>query len=197
MGSSCSSCCGPQHREPTVTFEQDANGLVTSQELVDAMARHQSGDRKGGEEKNVNINLDIIETILLTDDNSKMKRAADRKSTGFVSQEQLKGAVNRVSFNDSDSKHLGPHNERVKDRKGTGFVTKEHLLQMLDVDSEEEEEDENGPPAKVGAAPIQPAVVMQANSDGGGRSKARKGTGFVTKSKLKKVLAAAGEDESP
>jgi len=166
--------------------------LVTPDDFVNELARHsgRGQDATGG--RHVQVNIEFIETILLQGDiaDIEFKRAADRKSTGFVSKANLEDAVNHVRFNAPTSD--GPPTaaaSRVTERKGTGFVTKEKLLHMLDELSDDEDTDMALPPAAAqGSKPADSLTVKE-------RCKARKGTGFVTKSKLKKVLAAVGQDE--
>jgi len=171
---------------------------LTNEELVNSLLDAQEpGKTKAN---GVQINLDVIETILLADDTApkEYKRASERKGTGWISKDEVTSALNAVSFqgNADSSADQKATDGRVKARKGTGFVTKEKMMHLLDELSDEEQEQ---PSDQGGAKPPQPATTAPApvvDAEVKARCKARKGTGFVTKSKLKKVLDAVGDPEA-
>mmetsp|Transcript_88082 Transcript_88082/g.196941 ORF Transcript_88082/g.196941 Transcript_88082/m.196941 type:complete len:203 (-) Transcript_88082:156-764(-) len=200
MGAQC--CCTPIENtgsETTLTVASNED-FVTAEALVDELVRHSGKDHQKGE-KHVRVSVELIETILLQEEGETQapqvgfKRVSERKSTGFVSKANVADAANtvRLSLPPQDISpapaDVAERASRVKDRKGTGFVTKEKLLHMLDEISDDEEDlDATEIEQKAAAA----KVVAKSSKE---RCKERKGTGFVTKNKLKKVLAAVGEDE--
>mmetsp|Transcript_29035 Transcript_29035/g.67546 ORF Transcript_29035/g.67546 Transcript_29035/m.67546 type:complete len:187 (+) Transcript_29035:77-637(+) len=180
-------CCHPSTRK-----EEE---FVRSEEFVETLARH---SQSGKDDKQVRVDTKLIETILLkeSDDNEPVTgkhRVSDRRSADYLSKDDFQVAVASI---DTGSTTPAPSKEaggRVKERKGTGFVTKEKLLSMLDSFSDDEDE---GP-----ALPLQPesqavpTSTAAADPKSPNRCKVRKGTGFVSKAKLKRVLAAVGEEE--
>eukprot|EP00933_Yihiella_yeosuensis_P065199 TRINITY_DN68905_c0_g1_i1.p1 TRINITY_DN68905_c0_g1~~TRINITY_DN68905_c0_g1_i1.p1 ORF type:complete len:218 (-),score=43.53 TRINITY_DN68905_c0_g1_i1:84-737(-) len=147
--------------------------------------------------KGVKINIDLIETVLLADEEdileasrevashdcqaTGLKRISDRKGTGFVTPNQIGKAVDHhVQF---ETEAAEVKKTRASTRKGTGFVTKEKLLLLLN----EVGEDEDGE--------VSPEILAKADAKDDGRKKQRKGTGFVTKKALAKVLASVDDEE--
>merc|ERR1719199_562381 len=134
--------------------------------------------------------MDVIETILLQADDPEveeepeLKRAVNRKGTGFVTKKQVEAASTKVGFAPGAEAEkdgtASASTERIKGRKGTGYVTKERLLDVLNDLSD----DEAGEAKLPAAAAVAPAP---------NRGKSRKGTGFVTKKKLEKLVATLGE----
>lgn len=175
--------------------DENSKRYLTSEELVNALAslsQDKLGAGKGAAAtKGVSINISVIETILLeTEDQMPARRSSvGRKATGFVSKDEVESALAKTHFStDQDS----PSGGRSKTRKGTGFVTKEKLLEVLGNDSDEEDDDAVDPKAKDAKSAVSPSTATSAASD---RCKARKGTGFVSKSKLKKVLDVVGDGD--
>ncbi|CAE8613685.1 unnamed protein product [Polarella glacialis] len=175
---------------------------VTAAELGDFLESKSSFKAKeaGGGEKSFMINLDMIHTILLSphEGTTTMKEALrldERQATGFISMEEVSSALDKtVKFEDPAVEQLAVRSDPVVDRSGkvrksTGFISKAQLLNILEQAGDEEitvRGDEEitapttGPPETQG---------------GGGRSKTRKGTGFVSRASLQKVLEAAGEED--
>lgn len=187
-----SACC------PQALDKSSEEQYVSPEEFVDSLVRHSRGGKDG---KEVKVNLELIETILLKDSDDagdesgpiERKRASSRKPTGYISKDQMEEAVSSVRFADPPGQASASSESaaRVKERKGTGFVTKEKLLHMLDELSDGEQEEDS---AMILQKSEESAVSAEPKSERD-RIKARKGTGFVSKSKLKKVLAAVGDDE--
>mmetsp|Transcript_32944 Transcript_32944/g.102146 ORF Transcript_32944/g.102146 Transcript_32944/m.102146 type:complete len:202 (-) Transcript_32944:148-753(-) len=196
------SCCNP--KDPNRVGGQEAQDLVTTHAFVEELARHSQRDEDGG--KHVRVNIELIETILLQDEEigpgdveaASKTRTSNRNSTGgYISKLDVEDAVNthvRLSQTSANGQQPTVRVSRVKDRKGTGFVTKEKLLNMLDDISDDEADDEIVPPKKP-AATLNEGTAGKGSTPVNERCKERKGTGFVTKAKLKKVLVAVGEDE--
>lgn len=215
-------CCGhPQLDQGEIEMNAGASGempssgaFMNSSEFVDTLV---SAATKGEKKGDVSINLELIETILLYDEDTnttspQVGRAEGRKGTGFIRKDQVAQAVSKVHIVDGSggSEETLPHDGRVKARKGTGAVSKEKLLEILDNISDDEEEEQGGATtvkvqvqevqqqASITSEPLpprspgSPTKVLPSSSD---RCKTRKGTGFVSKGMLKKVLAALGEEE--
>lgn len=182
---------------------------LTNDELVDAIVEAQSMhssdalEKKG--QKKAMINLDLVETMLLDEEANdcadELKRAKDRKGTNFVTKQDVEEAA-RVSFGKADGEEtvpvvIAPAPQR-KGRKPTGCVTKEQLLSALNEDDDDEEyEDEAGASATPAAAG-DPGSRAGPNGIVVGpvpKRRGRKPTGFVSKSKLKKVLQMFGDRE--
>lgn len=199
-------CCTPKNGD--VESDDNPTRYLTSEELVNALT--QASQDKVGTKKEpkgtVSINIQVIETILLENlgDEPEPLEAAKRtskgrKGTGFVSAQEVESAMERVSFRDANSSDpnqtaqnvndvADPSRDRSKARKGTGFVTKEKLLEVLcDSDEEEGDGDEEEPEPKGKPDPVQDTITKD-------RCRGRKGTGFVSKSKLKKVLDVVGSE---
>lgn len=201
-------CCGCEHNvapgEGVQGGEESVEGpkrYLTNEELVDSLINKTNAG--GPKAKGTTINLDIIETILLADETQpkEFKRSSERKGTGWVSKDDIDSAANQVTFDKEKSSEdlaKGSGDGRVKARKGTGFVTKEKMMNLLDELSDEEAEQpllgqDDGAKEPQAVAASAPNIV---GAEVKARCKARKGTGFVTKSKLKKVLDAVGDAEN-
>mmetsp|Transcript_88713 Transcript_88713/g.259287 ORF Transcript_88713/g.259287 Transcript_88713/m.259287 type:complete len:204 (-) Transcript_88713:186-797(-) len=196
-------CCHGQNAASVGEIPE--HEVYTTAHFVEELARHSGKDQDVGG-KHVKVNVELIETILLQDREGStggtgdMKRSSDRKGTGFVLKMDVEDAVNsvvRLSLPPAEVTTSGEGRvSRVKDRKGTGYVSKEKLLHMLENVSDDEEEELRTPSSKETekaatgdlTLPVSSKTVKE-------RCEARKGTGFVTKAKLKKVLVAVGEDE--
>jgi len=181
------SLCSPSN--PKATQHED---LLSVEEFVDAVEvayKRTSIRTSRGEKPHAFINMDIIQTILIDDDddgtNVSFQRSSNRKGTGYVTKEEVDQLVDKgVQFADVTDEELADlqtqlsdgARRRVKDRKGTAFVTKAQLITALE-EASDEEPDPN------------------ANSAPAPKRKGRKGTGFVSKKKLKKVVAILGEEE--
>eukprot|EP00448_Togula_jolla_P004855 CAMPEP_0170602216 /NCGR_PEP_ID=MMETSP0224-20130122/18274_1 /TAXON_ID=285029 /ORGANISM="Togula jolla, Strain CCCM 725" /LENGTH=208 /DNA_ID=CAMNT_0010927043 /DNA_START=45 /DNA_END=671 /DNA_ORIENTATION=+ len=182
---------------------------LTSEEFVNSLAKI------GRPDGSLSINLDLVETILLTEEDK------GKREVSHLPQDEVPAGTGhrRVSFQGEQLPGQAPPAEtpskssRVKARKGTGYVTKEKLLNLLDKRDDEEEEGEEGAEeedeesgaetdAEVHASPKdQPATgfhpstpAVAGEGDKKSRCKARKGTGFVSKASLQKVLVACGEE---
>lgn len=186
---------------------------MSPQELVESLASASKEGKRGSE--GVQINLDLIETILLYDEVGSAdhadheegdegehpkdpKRVGGRRATGYISKEQVETAVGtHVHYTDGEQEKL-EHDGRVKARRATGAISKEKLLQLLENADDDEDEDEPvdivaEDRKKAQASQEGPAVGKQQTASD--RCRNRKGTGFVSKNMLKKVLTAAGEDD--
>jgi len=189
---------------------------LSSAEFVETLTsatKHQQADGK-----HLLINVEVIETILLAEDEDDdegedarpLRRSQGRKGTGFVTKAEVESAAQRVSFTEGGDGQGGalpvviqPAPKR-KGRKPTGMVTKEQLLSALDQAGDDEDSDEESPapaPAndtsnltlqdrtqinageKLAPEQLQPAP----------KRKGRKPTGYVSKSKLRRVLDMFGD----
>merc|ERR1712032_857810 len=203
MGGVCSADSGNSlgDREETVHVEPCCQQGMTAEEFVEHLTAVQSRvdnltSAAGPKTKSVTVNVELIETILIDDDDGELlctqclKRASDRKGTGYVTRGQVDRLRNRVSFQLDDPSAEMDWKSQPAARKGTGFVTTAKLLEFLNEISDGEDD---GPSSGVAASKLQlgagPEIKCAPNRTG------RKGTGFVTKAKLNKVLAIVGNDE--
>lgn len=203
MGSTC--CAGNPNSEGII---QEQSGLDIAEAKGKVLTHEEFADQlaPGSDSRHAKINLEIIETIMLQPDDEEedepvqeapVKRSAkDRKGTGFVTKKMVEEADKKAPVFDEPEeppKRLSAAGQRIKGRKGTGFVSKQKLLEALNGASDEEDEDDDtggrgrtsGTSGGRGAEP--PKRVS--------KIKQRKGTGFVTKEKLKKIVANLGEED--
>mmetsp|Transcript_8351 Transcript_8351/g.19668 ORF Transcript_8351/g.19668 Transcript_8351/m.19668 type:complete len:209 (+) Transcript_8351:98-724(+) len=203
------SCCKVAESQASTDSEHTTDARVSSEAFLDMLEKRASVLHPEGRTSNkVLINLGLVETILLEDEREDpstiltsepdapvARSARGRKGTGFVTKEQISAALEKsgpdgVSFSDEGIEVQEAKSEsRTKSRKPTGFVTKEKLLHAL-ANMSEDEDDEEGEKQEekmeAPAAVTQPAPV---------RSGKRKGTGFVSKKQLQKVINIYGEDD--
>eukprot|EP00439_Symbiodinium_sp_Y106_P068509 s1505_g11.t1 len=107
----------------------------------------------------------------------------------FVTAEEFADRLDRQA---SKSKgKTGEEPRHSKERKGTGFITKAMMMDILSKveDEGDEEEIQSTAEAVSGTGPA------RRNSRCKELGAERKGTGYVSKDKLQKILAAAGEEE--
>lgn len=129
----------------------------------------------------------------------------ERQATGYIDKNKLKQMLDDCDSEEDDAddeqedkpKPAAPKDKgKVKSRKGTGYVTKAMLAQAItDEDEEEEESDPKGKRVSIEAVA---KVIDNDNSAGSGKvgdksAKSRKGTGYVTKDMMKKILEADDE----
>jgi len=194
------------------------NAPVSNEDLVEVILKAQSGmypDLKGGDGRHAMINVETIEMILLADEPEEeeetkpLRRAQGRKGTGYVSKAEVESAMSSISFSDDAIEAAAgagqPPAPNRKGRKSTGVVTKEQLLAALnEADGDEDEDDEDGEEAPQLGSKSQVNLEAKTAANTGERligdqiapapkRKGRKPTGFVSKSKLRKVLDMFGE----
>jgi len=100
---------------------------------------------------------------------------------------------NHVSFQLEDSDAQVEEKSRI--RKGTGFVSTAALFEFLN-DIDDEEEDEPKPDDKMSKLQGSPQTGdFRPQIKSAPKRNGRKGTGFVTKAKLNKVLEVVGTEE--
>mmetsp|Transcript_66660 Transcript_66660/g.124450 ORF Transcript_66660/g.124450 Transcript_66660/m.124450 type:complete len:208 (-) Transcript_66660:78-701(-) len=206
MGVSCCKVGEPQQS----STEHTSDERVSSELLLDMLEKRASVlHPEQRTSHKVLINLELVETILMEEEQEDAASAVQtsepgqapprrgRKGTGFVTKEQVAAALeksgpNGVSFSDEGLEVQEAKSEsRTKARKPTGYVTKEKLLHALENMSDEEDED-----GKEGAseAPAAAAVVSEPEP-APARNGKRKGTGFVSKKQLQKVIDIYGEED--
>jgi len=187
-------CCGDVTGQ--VVGKEGVSDPVTSEELVRALS---GGENVG--KRRISINVKAIQTVLYSPEDDEEEdegeaapppRKGPRKVTGYITKADLDSAVERMTEEEEEAEaEAKPRDQRIKARKGTGVVSKEKLLSLLMDDSDEEGEGTASEKA-LEKGKASPAVTEGTAQQ---RCKNRKGTGFVTKDKLKKVLAAVGEGE--
>mmetsp|Transcript_107186 Transcript_107186/g.268700 ORF Transcript_107186/g.268700 Transcript_107186/m.268700 type:complete len:229 (+) Transcript_107186:203-889(+) len=184
--------------------EDEVPRYVSQEEFVEQLVRTSSTSQEHA--KQAMINLEHIETILMESQEPEnaqpLRRASDRKGTGYITKDDLEAATQKISFrepSDGGMPPIAPAPNR-KGRKPTGMVTKEQLLEVLKAQADDEdEEEEDG----VGLSPST-AAATEANTGTKELSvevapvpkrKGRKPTGYVPKSKLRQVLQVFGDKD--
>jgi hypothetical protein len=212
MGNQC--CPSSQPASLSIPTGSSPAKLVTHEELVEVLSSIGLGDQSGTTpvRRTASINMSALETILLVEEEASgveelngdaSHRKGPQQGMGFVTKDVLKESMMRISFRESQSQEgLGERNpdSAASKRKPTGAITKEKLLALLAADDEEAEEDGLATDMAAKVRILEGDHAGRADSDArapAARAKARKGTGFVTKDKLRKVLAAAGEEQDP
>mmetsp|Transcript_62114 Transcript_62114/g.148138 ORF Transcript_62114/g.148138 Transcript_62114/m.148138 type:complete len:214 (+) Transcript_62114:129-770(+) len=213
MGIACCKVTGVEGHEEDMSNKKLVSGEALLEMLEAKASELHSADSSFQRKPStkVLINLELVETILMeqqeedgledegTDAPAKpAQKARGRKGTGFVTKEQVEAALsksdrNSVSFaEEGEVQEQEPKQEgRSKTRKPTGFVTKEKLLQALADMSDDDDDEDRGAEEKKDAPPKPVAKPAPAPVRGG----KRKGTGFVSKKQLQKVIDIYGDDE--
>lgn len=196
MGANCCrNACTERDEDLSKNEGDDSRKYVTTEELVESLARSTSTDSQNPEGVVENrISLHYLKHLLKED---------TKGNSTFVTKCQVESACKRgsVTFPAEVVQASTDEANRAQGRKGTGFVTKKHLLEILkDVDTDDEEDGEtllNKSKEKAPNAKPPTGTIAGASTavDIVQRCKDRKGTGFVTKKALKKVLIAAGETD--
>jgi len=218
MGNISSDCCcsNTDRSEVRIVAESDNSSEkpgntiiknITGEELVKLLERAGNKDK---EKTGATINLDLIETFLIDDDEDSRagcemaKRGRGKKGTGFITQQQIQKMVgtaegkSQVKFADDKEKE-DMEKSRSSERKGTGFVTKDQLLKALQEVSEDEEEDDEEDEEETSATQERSkkiVTVTENESDDVGRERkaVRKGTGYVSKQRLQKAMVKVRSD---
>jgi len=187
-----------------VSLDEKAELLYIESDFVEQLAVVQTRLGNGApgasaKTKCVTVNVELLETILIEVDDSELagaqglKCARGRKGTGYVTMEQVDRLRNHVSFQLEDSDAQVEEKSRI--RKGTGFVSTAALFELLN-DIDDEEEDEPKPDDKMSKLQGSPQTGdFRPQIKSAPKRNGRKGTGFVTKAKLNKVLEVVGTEE--
>eukprot|EP00927_Polykrikos_kofoidii_P077685 TRINITY_DN74600_c0_g1_i1.p2 TRINITY_DN74600_c0_g1~~TRINITY_DN74600_c0_g1_i1.p2 ORF type:complete len:209 (+),score=50.11 TRINITY_DN74600_c0_g1_i1:173-799(+) len=140
------------------------------------------GGKTSGMGKTVTIRLDVIQHLMIAGNDEDEEEEVSRGRA--LSLEEVQ-AVAGVSFGPlpTEKPKEGGMESRIRGRKGTACMTKQQVLDLLG-DLTDEEEENNGKKRK-----------PKQNPGKAGANKPRRQTGFVNKSKLKRVLALFGETE--
>jgi len=177
--------------------------LITSEELADKLASQTFPvEEKPGEVAEM-IDLAHVASLAFAgsgeDENNEVSDIAEDapRKQGFVTKKQ----VMFMDVSSATEDALPEAGSRVRTRKTTGYVTKETLVKLLgDLSDEEEDMAEKADKANQDAIVVAAKTKVEKKGASSPRAihqrcKARKGTGFVTKAKLRKVLDVVGEDE--
>mmetsp|Transcript_14121 Transcript_14121/g.29560 ORF Transcript_14121/g.29560 Transcript_14121/m.29560 type:complete len:191 (+) Transcript_14121:106-678(+) len=162
----------------------DVHGFVTPEDLADRLVSASQGP-KGTKGKTATINVDFIETILLHEQEARTSAGLPRfeeKGAAFITSQSVEDAVRTCNVRFEQG--TAPGNKgRMPKRRGTGFITKEELLDLIEANTEDDEE----------ANSVPKAVVLPKRSQ---REDKRRNTPFVKESTLVKMLALVGETEN-
>eukprot|EP00927_Polykrikos_kofoidii_P063124 TRINITY_DN57953_c0_g1_i1.p1 TRINITY_DN57953_c0_g1~~TRINITY_DN57953_c0_g1_i1.p1 ORF type:complete len:204 (+),score=39.86 TRINITY_DN57953_c0_g1_i1:143-754(+) len=197
-------CC--EATQATRSEELDIPSVVkaeaaTHEDLIEALTQsNETGE--GGE---VQINLEVVETILYHEESIKTEgpltpRCSSREiengsetAERYLQKEELRELVG----GSAEHKDWAANAEtRRKIRKGTGFVTKETFQKALDKADAVLMKDNVVAPSSPCERQGWGGMTSTGEIMGGTRKKMRQGTGFVNKAKLQKALAIIDSEEN-